>query len=148
MKGYAGKVGAWMQQGGTQYRCPVAEWKWAVTPEGNVYACHQLVGIEQFRMGNIYDSGWYDAPLARSVRDRFLARTTDKADLCKSCILKSTCMVFVDCPARSFLEMGNERIVAPHYCQCGKKYIEHLFSEHLTSLIDTGMITVKPLSAH
>ena len=134
-------------QGGTQYRCPVAEWKWAVTPTGDVYACHQLVGIEQFKMGNVREPKWYDAPQARAVRERFLARTIDAADSCRACVLKSTCMVFVDCPARSFLEMGHENKVVPHYCKCGKTYLEKLFGEHLLSLFDTGTPAVAPVRA-
>ena len=146
MKGYASKVGAWMLQGGTPYRCPVAEWKWVATPNGDVYACHQLVGIDPFLMGNLHDEGWYNQPSAVAIRERFLERTTERADLCQSCVLKSTCMVFVDCPARSFLEMGDEKKVTPHYCQCGKIYLERLLAEQLIALFDTGQIAVKPLS--
>ncbi len=145
MKSYSDKIGKLMVQGGTLYRCPVAEWKWAVTPAGDVYACHQLVGVEKFWMGNLADPAWYDAPAARAVRDRFLARTVKDADLCKNCVLGSTCMVFVDCPARSYLEMGDEATVAPHYCVCGKKYLEMCFGEHLFSLLDKGTPAIKPL---
>lgn len=140
MKGYGTKVGNWLLQGGTPYRCPVAEWKWAVTPSGDVYACHQLVGIEQFKMGNISDPGWYDSAQAISIRERFKARTVDNTDLCPDCALVSTCMVFVDCPARSFLEVGSENRIVPHYCRCGKKYLESLLGQQILSLMDTGSI--------
>lgn len=140
MKGYGVKLGNWLLQGGTSYRCPVAEWKWAVTPNGDVYACHQLVGIEQFKMGNISDPGWYDSEQALSIRERFKARTVDNTDLCPDCALISVCMVFVDCPARSFLEAGSESKIVPHYCRCGKKYLENLLGQQILSLMDTGSI--------
>jgi uncharacterized protein len=144
MKQYGAKVGSLMEQGGARYRCPVAEWKWCVSPNSDVWACHQLVGIEKFRMGNLMDRGWYDSPHARSIRDLFLGRTVESADLCRDCVLSGCCMVFVDCPARSFLEMGDVYLVTPHYCECGKTYLECLFGEHLISLADRGRVAKPP----
>lgn len=145
MKSYGNKLGNWLLQGGTQHRCPVAEWKWAATPNGDVYACHQLVGIEQFKMGNLANPNWYESESAQVIRNRFVARTVDKTDLCPECVLNSSCMVFVDCPARSFLEMGDEKKIVPHYCECGKKYLETLLGEQIISLIDSGNIKSNPL---
>jgi len=148
MKLYGSKLGGWLTQGGTLYRCPVAEWKWCVAPNGDVYACHQLVGIEEFKMGNVHESDWYASPQAQAIRSRFLERTAFKADLCGNCALVSTCMVFVDCPARSYLEEGDIFAVTPHYCECGKTYLEKLLGEHIISLMDHGAPADRPLCAN
>lgn len=97
-------------------------------------------------MGNIADQNWYESELACLVRRRFVARTIDKTDSCPDCALSSSCMVFVDCPARSFLEMGDENKIVPHYCKCGKKYLETLLGEQIISLVDTGTIKSNPLT--
>ena len=39
----------------------------AVTPEGDLYPCHQFVGREQYRIGNLDDES-----LDETVRGRFL----------------------------------------------------------------------------
>ena len=147
MKHYERKLGGWLTQGGTPYRCPVAEWKWCVAPSGDVYACHQLVGMDEFRMGNVHEPEWYTSPQAKAIRNRFLERTVFKADLCDNCALVSTCMVFVDCPARSYLEEGDIFSVTPHYCECGKVYLEKILGEHIVSLLDHGRPAARSLCA-
>lgn len=148
MKDYGHKLGVWLTQSGTPYRCPVAEWKWCVAPSGDVYACHQLVGIDEFRMGNVHEPQWYASPRGKAIRKRFLERTVFRADLCSNCALVSTCMVFVDCPARSYLEEGNIFSTTPHYCECGKVYLEKLLGEHIVSIMDHGRIATRSLCAN
>jgi uncharacterized protein len=145
MKDYGRKLAGWMLQGGTLYRCPVAEWTWCATPNGDVFACHQLVGVDRFRMGNLFEPNWYSGSRSKEVRQAFLDRTIFSADLCGDCALCSTCMVFVDCPARSFLECGDIGKIPPHYCSCGKAYLEKLLGEHLVALTDDGSPRNTPL---
>lgn len=144
MKLYASKLASWLQQGGTKYRCPVAEWKWCVAPDGYIYACHQLVGIGKFKMGYLFENNWYYDKMSMSIRNQFLKRTVFEANLCQDCVLVTSCMVFVDCPARSYLEEGDIKKVPLHYCLCGKTYLEKLLGEHIISLIDTGCTSKHP----
>ncbi len=147
MKDYGKKVGALLQQGGSLYRCPVAEWKWCAVPSGDVFACHQLVGIESFMMGNLHNEDWYDSPASWAIRSRFLERTVLSVSSCRECALCSTCVAFVDCPARSWLERGDISVVPEHYCQCGKIYLEKLLGEQICHLVDHGQPAAFPLSS-
>ena len=144
MKNYGSRLGSLIKQGGTRYRCPVAEWKWCIVPNGDIYACHQLVGISDFFMGNINEENWYDLDISNKIRNKFKERTVFKTDLCKDCALCSSCMVFVDCPARSYLEEGDIYKVTKHYCLCGKTYLEKLLGEHIISLADNGTLSNFP----
>ncbi len=57
-----------------------------VTPEGNIYPCHQFVGEDEFLMGNIYDS-----ELDREIIRRFSEnRLTDKK-ACLRCWARNFC---------------------------------------------------------
>lgn len=49
----------------------------AVTPEGDLYPCHQFEGREQYRIGNLDDEA-----LDESVRDRFLDNHVGKKQAC------------------------------------------------------------------
>ncbi len=136
MKLYSSKLSSNLMQGGNRYRCPVAEWKWCIVPNGDIYACHQLVGIDKFKLGNIDMEDWYTSNQSKYIRKLFTERTVFKADLCADCVLSTSCMVFVDCPARSYLEEGDINKVPKHYCLCGKTYLETLLGEHIINLID------------
>ena len=39
----------------------------AITPQGEVYPCHQFVGKEEFKLGSIYDDT-YDAELGKRFK--------------------------------------------------------------------------------
>lgn len=57
-----------------------------VTPEGDIYPCHQFVGEDEFRMGNI-EAGTVDP----QVKKKFLgSRLTDKAE-CLVCWARNFC---------------------------------------------------------
>ena len=40
------------------------------TPEGDIYPCHQFIGIPEFKMGNVQGSG-----LDKTVRERIAGNT-------------------------------------------------------------------------
>lgn len=58
----------------------------AVTPEGELYPCHQFVGIEGFSMGNIFE-GIKNDPL----RDRFAACNVYSKPACSDCFARFYC---------------------------------------------------------
>ena len=59
----------------------------AVTPEGDIYPCHQLVGETSFRLGSVLD------PMARNaeVQDLFATALTDPPEACHSCFARPIC---------------------------------------------------------
>ena len=59
----------------------------AVTPEGDLYPCHQFVGLQQFRMGNVNVSFDLDA----SISDRFRNQNIYTNPECRKCWAKFFC---------------------------------------------------------
>lgn len=59
----------------------------AVTPEGDLYPCHQFVGMEQFKMGNVKNSTDIDM----TIRDMFAEQTIYSKPDCKECWAKFFC---------------------------------------------------------
>lgn len=58
----------------------------AVTPEGDLYPCHQFVGMEEFKMGDV-DTGVVN----EAVRDKFEACNVYTKPECKKCWAKMYC---------------------------------------------------------
>ena len=58
----------------------------AVTPEGDIYPCHQFVGNEAFRMGSVL-SGEFDL----NIQSRFSQNTIASKPECRSCWAKYFC---------------------------------------------------------
>ncbi len=59
----------------------------AVTPEGDLYPCHQFVGMEQFKMGNVNNSFDTDD----SISSMFRKQNIYTKDECRSCWAKFFC---------------------------------------------------------
>ena len=58
----------------------------AVTPEGDVYPCHQFVGREGFRMGSVLDGGF-----CAEISARFKALDAGSREDCRNCWAKYFC---------------------------------------------------------
>ena len=58
----------------------------AVTPDGNVYPCHQFAGEPEFILGNVFDKR-----LDLAKRTPFFESTLDKKQACQSCWAKYQC---------------------------------------------------------
>ncbi len=89
----------------------------AVTPEGDIYPCHQFVGNEDFKMGNVFD-GTLDADI-RSMFEKSNIYTKDK---CENCFAKFYCSG--GCPANAY--NFNKDINKPYdlACEFEKKRVE------------------------
>ncbi len=90
----------------------------AITPDGDIYPCHQFVGMDQWKMGNILES--FDIDLAKK---EFFSKTTvyDKSD-CAKCWAKFYCSG--GCNANNFQYQDN--VLKPHHisCEMEKKRVE------------------------
>ncbi len=89
----------------------------AVTPDGDVYPCHQFVGQEEWRMGDIF-SGEIDMEMKR----RFAASNVYGKEECRSCWAKFYCSG--GCNANNHAYAGD--IMRPYRlaCELEKKRVE------------------------
>lgn len=89
----------------------------AVTPEGDLYPCHQFVGNEDFKMGNV-ESGITNLEL----RNKFKNANVYSKDECKNCWAKFYCSGGCHANAYNF----NNDINKPYTigCEMEKKRIE------------------------
>lgn len=89
----------------------------AVTPEGDIYPCHQFVGMEEWKMGNI-DEGTLDL----EKKDYFSKTTIYDKPECKNCWAKFYCSG--GCNANNLQYAGS--VFHPHKlsCELEKKRLE------------------------
>lgn len=89
----------------------------AVTPTGDLYPCHQFVGIEQFKMGTV-DTG----VVKPEIREQFENCNVYSKPACKKCWAKFYCSG--GCVANSFNTHGD--LISPYEigCEMQKKRIE------------------------
>jgi len=81
----------------------------AVTPKGDIYPCHQFVGKEPFRMGNVL-SGEFDASAAAPFADCHIFNKP----ACRECYAKYFCSG--GCAAAAWNANGD--ILKPHEMSC------------------------------
>lgn len=60
----------------------------AITPTGDIYPCHQFVGEEEFKMGNILDE---NLQLPEKMRGTFKSANVFTKDECKNCWARYYC---------------------------------------------------------
>lgn len=89
----------------------------AVTPEGDIYPCHQFVGNLDYKMGNILE-GTFDM----SISDRFSALNIYTREDCRNCWARFYCSG--GCSASNLLVNGD--IAKPHFvgCEMERKRLE------------------------
>lgn len=89
----------------------------AVTPSGNVYPCHQFVGHEDWKMGNVFDLS-----LDASLKNQFAKATVYGKDECRNCWAKFYCSG--GCNANSMIYRGDIRKPHKLSCELEKKRVE------------------------
>lgn len=89
----------------------------AVTPDGDIYPCHQFVGREGYRMGSVLD-GTFD----REIQHRFAENTVLKKEKCHDCWARFYCSGGCAANAEAF----NGDISKPYdmECQMERKRLE------------------------
>ena len=89
----------------------------AVDPNGNIYPCHQFVGIDDWKMGNLYDGSFNN-----DIKSLFAATHVYSKQGCRDCWAKFFCSG--GCNANSFIYEGDVR--KPHRlsCEMQKKRLE------------------------
>lgn len=89
----------------------------AITPQGDVYPCHQFVGKEEFRLGNIYEDT-FDGELSKKFKKAHIYNKPK----CRECWAKFYCSG--GCQANNFNFNGDMNIPYEIGCKMQKKRIE------------------------
>ena len=97
--------------------CGVGTEYMAVTPDGDIYPCHQFVGDEKFRMGNVF-TGIENADIC----DEFKFCNVYAHEECKDCFARLYCSG--GCAANAYHSTGSIRGVYELGCELHKKRIE------------------------
>lgn len=89
----------------------------AVTPEGDLYPCHQFVGLPEFKMGDVKEG------IDRAdIRSQFEKCNVYSKKECSDCFAKLFCSG--GCAANSYHFHGNIHSVYPIGCELQKKRLE------------------------
>ncbi|WP_291579102.1 thioether cross-link-forming SCIFF peptide maturase [Clostridium sp. UBA6640] len=89
----------------------------AVTPDGDIYPCHQFVGNEDYLLGNIYD-GIKNQHLVQTFKDAHIYNKPT----CKKCWARFYCSG--GCQANNFNFNGDMHIPYEVGCEMQKKRVE------------------------
>lgn len=89
----------------------------AVTPWGDLYPCHQFVGIDEFLMGNVFDG-----VTKNDIREEFKLCNVYAKDKCKDCFARFYCSG--GCAANSYKFHGSILDAYDIGCQLQKKRVE------------------------
>ena len=89
----------------------------AVTPEGDIYPCHQFVGNNSWKMGNINDKSFN-----REMKQKFSQSTVYRKKECKTCWAKFYCGG--GCNANNLSYCGDIMKVHKLSCKMQKKRLE------------------------
>jgi uncharacterized protein len=89
----------------------------AITPEGDIYPCHQFIGKAEYKMGSVLD-GSFDP----SVQKIFQNSSVYTKESCGNCFAKYFCSG--GCAANSVTHEGNINKTNAVYCALMKKRLE------------------------
>ncbi len=89
----------------------------AVTPDGDIYPCHQFVGMEEFKMGSVLDD-----TLNTQMKDEFARANVYTKEECKTCWAKFYCSG--GCNANNFQYAGDIHKPVKISCDMEKKRLE------------------------
>jgi len=89
----------------------------AVTPDGDIFPCHQFVGIDEFKMGNLYE-GTFN----QDMKSDFAAAHVYTKPECRECWAKFYCSG--GCNANNYMYAGDVHNAHRFSCQIEKKRLE------------------------
>ena len=89
----------------------------AVTPDGDIYPCHQFVGKEEFRMGSVYDSSF-----DMTISGQFAQQNIYTRPACRECCARFYCSG--GCSASNLHVNGNIMSSNEVACRMERKRLE------------------------
>ena len=103
----------------------------AVTPDGDIFPCHQFVGVDEYKMGNVHD-GSFD----NKIKDEFARAHVYTKPECKKCWAKFYCSG--GCNANNYIYQGDIHAAHKLSCQIQKKRLEVAILMKAVQLMDTA----------
>lgn len=103
----------------------------AITPDGDIYPCHQFVGIEDYKMGNLHD-GTFNL----DMKDDFAHAHVYAKPECKKCWAKFYCSG--GCNANNYIYAGDIHNAHKLSCQIQKKRLECAILMKAVELMETA----------
>lgn len=97
--------------------CGAGNEYFSVAPNGDLYPCHQFVGDEKFKMGNVYEG-----KLDGNIRSVFAENCLFTRKKCDECFAKYICSG--GCSANNYHFMGDMNVPYGITCEMLKKRIE------------------------
>ncbi|MCR5022594.1 thioether cross-link-forming SCIFF peptide maturase [Ruminococcus sp.] len=101
----------------------------AITPDGDIYPCHQFVGIDEYKMGSLYDGSFN-----LEMKDEFAKAHVYTKPECKKCWAKFYCSG--GCNANNYIYQGDIHTAHKLSCQIQKKRLEVAILMKAVQLID------------
>lgn len=101
----------------------------AITPDGDIYPCHQFVGIENFKMGNLHDNT-FDL----NIKDYFAKSHVYSKNECRDCWAKFYCSG--GCNANNYIYQGDIHSAHTLSCKIQKKRLECAIMLKAKELLD------------
>lgn len=98
----------------------------AVTADGDVYPCHEFVGIEEFKMGNIDDAN-FPGDAYDKIKHVLNCHSVYAFEVCQSCWARFLCGG--DCAVRSYIYNGDLFRPTERKCILIKSILEALLPE-------------------
>ena len=103
----------------------------AITPDGDIFPCHQFVGIDEYKMGNI-DEGTFN----QEMKNDFAKAHVYSKPECRECWAKFYCSG--GCNANNYQYMGDIRSAHKISCQLEKKRLECAIMMKAVRMADTA----------
>ncbi|MCR5542244.1 MAG: thioether cross-link-forming SCIFF peptide maturase [Ruminococcus sp.] len=101
----------------------------AITPDGDIYPCHQFVGVDEYKMGSLYD-GTFNL----EMKDEFAKAHVYNKPECKKCWAKFYCSG--GCNANNYIYQGDIHAAHKLSCQIQKKRLEVAILMKAVQLLD------------
>ena len=101
----------------------------AVTPWGDLYPCHQFVGEEKFKLGNVWDG-----VTNHLVREDFASCNVYARPECKDCWAKLYCSG--GCAANAYHATGSVRGIYQYGCELFRKRMECAIMLQAAQMLD------------
>ncbi len=101
----------------------------AVTPWGDLYPCHQFVGEEKFKLGNVWDG-----VTNTEAQDDFAACNVYSRPECRDCWARLYCSG--GCAANAYHSTGSVRGVYKYGCELFKKRMECAIMLEIAKTLD------------
>lgn len=103
----------------------------AITPDGDIYPCHQFVGIEDYKMGSLYDGTFNE-----DMKMMFAGSHVYSKPECKKCWAKFYCSG--GCNANNYIYAGDIHNAHKLSCQIQKKRLECAIMMKAVKMLDSA----------